>query len=152
MPFATTFSNEARPIAAGLRRISLKPNWTRNAFVYLLIIVAAVALFLGISPMSNSGPKEMDMSTLAEKIKAGEVKSVVIRDDNLTVTTNDEEVYRSHKDTGASVFETLRAMGVTTDELRSVQINVAPPSQWGGLITLLGTLLPLLLVGGCSSS
>ena len=125
----------------------MKPNWTRNAFVYLLIIVAAVALFLGISPMSNSGPKEMDMSTLAEKIKAGEVKSVVIRDDNLTVTTNDEEVYRSHKDTGASVFETLRAMGVTTDELRSVQINVAPPSQWGGLITLLGTLLPLLLVG-----
>ncbi len=126
----------------------LKPNWTRNAFVYLLIIVAAVALFLGVSPMSDNGPKEMDISTLAEKIGAGEVESILIRDDNLTIKMKDsDEVYRSHKDTGASVFETLRALGVTTDQLRSVEINVAPPSQWGGWLTLLGTILPLILVG-----
>jgi len=126
----------------------LKPNWTRNAFVYLLIIVAAVALFLGVSPMSDSGPKEMDISTLAEKIGAGEVESILIRDDNLTIKMKDsDEVYRSHKDTGASVFETLRALGVTTEQLRGVEVNVAPPSQWGGWLTLFGTILPLVLVG-----
>jgi cell division protease FtsH len=125
----------------------LKQNWTRNAFVYLLIIIAAVALFLGVNPMTDSGPKEMDLSTLAEKISAGEVKSIVIRDNDLTVTMNNEDIYRSHKDDGASLMETLRALGVSTDELRSVELNVAPPSQWSGWITLLGMILPLLLVG-----
>ena len=125
----------------------MKQNWTRNAFVYLLIIVAAVALFMGVNPMTDSGPKEMDISTLAQKIGDGGVKSIEIRENNLTVTTKNDEIYRSHKDEGVSLLKTLRALGVTTDELRTVEINVAPPSQWGGWITLLGTLLPLLLVG-----
>ena len=125
----------------------MKQNWTRNAFVYLLILIAAVALFLGVNPMTDSGPKEMDLSTLAEKISAGEVKSIVIRDSDLTITLNNGDIYRSHKDDGASLMETLRALGVTTEALRSVELNVSPPSQWGGWITLLGTILPLLLVG-----
>ncbi len=125
----------------------MKQNWTRNAFVYLLIIVAAVALFLGVNPMTDNGPKEMDISTLAEKVNAGSVKSIVIREDNLTVTMKNDDVYLSHKDDGASLMETLRALGVTTEALQKVEVNVAPPSQWGGWLTLLGTILPLLLVG-----
>jgi cell division protease FtsH len=125
----------------------LKQNWTRNAFVYLLIIVAAVALFMGVNPMTDNGPKEMDISTLAEKISAGSVKSIVIRENDLTVTMKNDDIYISHKDDQASLMETLRDLGVTTEELRTVEMNVAPPSQWGGWITLLGTLLPLLLVG-----
>ncbi len=125
----------------------MKPNWTRNAFVYLLIIVAAIALFLGVNPMTDSGPKEMDISTLATKINAGEVKSIVIRDNNLTVTMENGDVYHSYKDEGASLLETLKAMGVSTEALRTVQVNVAPPSQMGNWLTLLGTILPLLLVG-----
>ena len=126
----------------------MKQNWTRNAFVYLLIIVAAVALFLGVNPMADTGPKEMDLSTLAEKISAGVVESVVIRDDALTIKMKNEDAYVSHKDNGASLLETLRALGVTTDQLRTVQVTVAPPSKMGNWVTLLGTLLPLLLVGG----
>ncbi|HID34587.1 MAG TPA: cell division protein FtsH, partial [Anaerolineae bacterium] len=125
----------------------LKQNWTRNAFVYILILVAAIALFLGVDPMTDAGPKEMDMSTLAAKINAGEVRSIVIRDNNLTITLKNKDIYRSYKDEGASLLETLRAMGVATEAMRTVQINVAPPSQMGNWITLLGAILPLLLVG-----
>ena len=125
----------------------MKQNWTRNAFVYLLIIVAAVALFMGVNPMTDSSPQDMDISTVAEKVSDGEVDSILIRDNDLTVTLKNDEVYRSHKDEGASLMATLRALGVSTDELRTVEITVAPPSQWGGWITLLGTILPLLLVG-----
>ncbi len=125
----------------------MKQNWTRNAFVYLLIIVALVALFLGVNPMTDSGPKEMDMSTLADKITAGKVESIVIRDNDLVVTLTNDERYRSRKDEGASLLETLLNLGVPSDKLHSVKISVAPPSQWGGWLTLLGTLLPLLLVG-----
>ena len=126
----------------------MKQNWTRNAFVYLLILVAAIALFLGVNPMTDSGPKEMDISTLAQKISAGQVKSVEIRDNDLTITTTDDQIYRSHKDNNVSLLETLRALGVTTDQLHSTEISVTPPSQMGNWLTLLGTILPLLLVGG----
>ncbi len=125
----------------------MKQNWTRNAFVYILIIVAAVALFLGINPMTDTGPKEMDISTLATKINAGEVKAIEIRDNNLKVTLNNGDVYQSYKDEEASLLATLRAMGVDQDALSAVKINVAPPSQMGNWLTLLGTILPLLLVG-----
>ncbi|RUA17777.1 MAG: cell division protein FtsH [Clostridia bacterium] len=126
----------------------MKQNWTRNAFVYLLILVAAIALFLGVNPMADSGPKDMDISTLAQKISAGQVKSVEIRDNDLTVTTTDDQTYRSHKDSGVSLLETLRALGVTTNQLHSTEIRVTPPGQMGNWLTLLGTILPLLLVGG----
>ncbi len=125
----------------------MKQNWSRNAFVYILIIVAAVALFLGVSPMGDTGPKQMDISTLATKIQAGEVESIVIRDNNLTVTLKNGDLYQSYKDEGASLLETLRAMGVSTDALRTVQIRVAPPSQLNNWLTVLGAILPLLLVG-----
>ena len=125
----------------------MKQNWTRNAFVYILIIVAAIALFLRVNPMTDNGPKEMDISTLATKINAGEVKSIVIRDNNLTITLNNGDIYHSYKDEEGSLLATLRAVGVTPEALGKVEINVAPPSQMGNWITLLGTILPLLLVG-----
>jgi len=113
----------------------------------LLIIVAAIALFMGVSPMTEGGPQEMDISTLATKISEGKVESVVIRENDLAITLTDKSIYNSHKDDGASLLETLRALGVTTDALRTVEIKVAPPSQWEGWITLLSAILPLLLVG-----
>jgi cell division protease FtsH len=125
----------------------LKPNWTRNAFVYLLIIVAAVALFMGVNPMTESGPKEMSVSTLADEMKAGRVKSILIREDDLTITMKNEDVYFSHKDEGTSLLATLSDLNVPTGDLNAVEISVAPPSQLGGWMTLLGAILPLLLVG-----
>ena len=125
----------------------MKPNWTRNAFVYLLIIVAAVALFMGVNPMTESGPKEMSVSTLADEMKAGRVKSILIREDDLTITMKNEDVYFSHKDEGTSLLATLSDLNVPTGDLNAVEISVAPPSQLGGWMTLLGAILPLLLVG-----
>ena len=127
-------------------RISLKQNWTRNAFVYLLIIVAGIALFMGVNPMTEGGVKDMPVSTLAEKIKAGEVKSILINKNDLTITLNNDDVYFSHKDEGTSLLETLTDLGVTADVLGDVEVSVAPPSQTEGWMALFGAILPLLLV------
>ena len=126
----------------------MKQHWSRNAFVYILIIVAAIALYLSMNPMADTGPKEMDISTLAKQINEGNVQSITIRDNHLSIMTKDGEKYQSYKDEGASLLETLQAVGVRSDALHQVQIQVAPPSQMGNWITLLSTLLPLLLVGG----
>ncbi len=126
----------------------MKQHWSRNAFVYILIIVAAIALYLSMNPMADTGPKEMDISTLAKQINNGNVQSITIRDNKLSIVTKDGEKYQSYKDEGASLLETLQAVGVQPDALHQVQISVAPPSQMGNWVTLLSTLLPLLLVGG----
>ncbi len=125
----------------------MNQNISRNAFVYLLILVAAVALFLSIAPGNNQGPTEIDISKVAEKVNQGLVKSIAVNGDDLTVYAMNDEVYLSRKDENVSLLENLRALGVTDDKLYSFQYQVEPPSQSGNWLTLLGSILPLILVG-----
>jgi cell division protease FtsH len=37
---------------------------------------------------------------------------------------------------------------VDEDQLRSIKITVAPRSAWDGWLAILGTILPLILIGG----
>lgn len=47
----------------------MNANWSRNAFVYLLIIVAAAALFINIY-RPGEAPTEISLTQLAKQIRA----------------------------------------------------------------------------------
>ena len=63
----------------------MSANWSRNAFVYLLIIVAAATLFINIYRPGDA-PQQISLTQLATQIKAGEVEAVVVQDAELRVT------------------------------------------------------------------
>ncbi len=125
----------------------MNPKWSRNAFVYLLILVAAAALFLSILPSANQRPESRDLSAVAELAKSGDVKSITISGDDLRVTLKNGDTFVSRKDAGVSLLETLSALGVTSQQIRSFEFVVEPPSQAGNWLALAGSLIPLLFVG-----
>ena len=50
-------------------------NWTRNAFVYLLILVAAAALFLNVYG-PNERPENVSLSDVARQVERGDIARI----------------------------------------------------------------------------
>ncbi|MCO6449955.1 MAG: ATP-dependent zinc metalloprotease FtsH [Caldilineales bacterium] len=125
----------------------MNPNWSRNAFVYLLIIVAAAALFLSVFPSNNQRTETIDLTAVAEMVEKGQVESIVISGDDLRITLHNGEAYASRKDGLQGLSETFLALGVTEEQLQNFEYVVDSPSQAGNWLALLGSLLPLLFVG-----
>ncbi len=119
----------------------------RNGFVYALIIVALMALLYNIfSPQERF--QEREINRVAEAIKDGQVRRIVVSGSRLEVTTTRNDKWVSRIEPEADLVNTLQAFGVAPDELLRVEIIYKAPSQWGALFSVLGSFLPLLIFGG----
>ena len=126
----------------------MNTNWTRNAFVYLLIIVAAAALFVNIYRPGET-PQAIGISDVAERIREGEVERITVREEEIRVFVNDSEApLTSRKELGIPLIRTLQGLGVTPTQLGNVDIVYEPPSSSGNWFALLINLLPLVLIAG----
>jgi cell division protease FtsH len=125
----------------------VSPNWRRNGLVYLLILVAVVALFYSAS-RSADRPTEIDLTEVASLVQSGKVKAITVSGDQLLVTQDNNQTAVSNKEPGVNLTTALTEMGVSRDALAKVDLKVAPPSDMTNWIAILGTLLPVLLIGG----
>ncbi len=66
----------------------MNASWSRNAFVYLLIIVAAAALFMNIYQPGET-PEQITLSQLAKAVAKGNVGVISVREDEVRVTMLD---------------------------------------------------------------
>jgi cell division protease FtsH len=125
-------------------------SWYKNGFVYLLILVAVVALFVNyVSPGDN--PSRVSIQQVANHVKAGQVEKVSIAPDGrLTVTLAGEPTEKlvSRREQDASFTETMRNLGVTQDQISRIKdIVYEDPSPWEGWIGLLINFVPMLILG-----
>jgi cell division protease FtsH len=115
----------------------------------LLILLAVVALIFSVfsTPRENN---ELDITAMAEQIKAGQVKKISVKDDDITIeyVQANQETAKSRKETDVSIFETLADLGVNQEALSEVEVEVIPPGAWSDWGTLAITILPLLIFGG----
>ncbi|HOQ97208.1 MAG TPA: ATP-dependent zinc metalloprotease FtsH [Anaerolineae bacterium] len=128
----------------------MSSSWYKNGFVYLLILVAVVALFVNfVSPGEN--PSRVSIQQVATYVKEGQVEKVTVAPDGqLTVTLKNDPTKKlvSRKEGDAGLTDTLRNLGVTQDQISGIDdIVYADPSPWADWIGLLGTLVPLVLFG-----
>ena len=116
-------------------------------------ILIAIAIFLLIAsfyPLALEQFKEVEeisLSSLAEKIKNGQVKKIEVSGDTLAVFTLDDKKLVSKKEVESGFTETLKNYGVSSDEMAKIDIAVINPSGfafWAGAI--LPFLAPFLLV------
>ena len=122
-------------------------GWFRTGFVYLLILVAVAALIFSI-PQSKK-PEGIPINVLAEEIKAGKVERITVTgDDSLKIEYKNKQEAVSQLKSGLGVVEILRDLGVTPEQLLAVKLKFEAPSNWGGWLTILGGVLPVLVVGG----
>jgi cell division protease FtsH len=126
----------------------MNANWSRNAFVYLLIIVAAATLFINVYRPTET-PQQISLTQLANKIKAGEVETIVVRDDELRVVlAGSNTPVISRRERSVPLTQTLTGLGVKPAQLATVNIKYEAPGNAGNWISLIINLLPLLFIGG----
>ena len=125
----------------------MNATWRKNGLVYLLIIVAVAVLFYSMS-QSSERPAERNLSEIASLIMEGKVAKVVVSGDQIEVTTSDKQSFVAQKEDNVNLTSTLVKMGVTAELLSKIEFKVAPPADMGGWLTIVGTVLPLVLIGG----
>ncbi|HOU24862.1 MAG TPA: AAA family ATPase, partial [Anaerolineae bacterium] len=128
----------------------MSSSWSRNGFVYLLLLLAVAALvyFNFVAPSEELST--VSLNKVANDIRAGTVAKVIISEDDLTITMKQGQVpakVRARKESGISLTDTLKNLGVTAEELSAVEIVAQGPGLWSDLLPLLGTLLPMLGLG-----
>lgn len=111
-----------------------------SVFLILLTIMAIYSIFSGGEPK----PASLSLSELSSKVRAGEVKSIVVEGEKLKITLNDEAgtVFESKKELESSLTDTLSNYGVTAEDLSRSNIEIKNES---GFFFWLGNLLPFLI-------
>src|SRR5688572_2705041 len=123
-------------------------KWLRNSFVYLIILVAILALvFTVFQPQGADRNPPLSLTQLAAMIKRGEVKSIEVSEDKLTVQLVAGGQSTARKERAESLPQTLQPFGVTPEDLSRVDIKVNDPPQFSNWLGLLVNLLPLVFFG-----
>ena len=119
-------------------------RWMRNSFIYLLLIVALVAIVFTFFSGSLGGSEELSINEVITMASRGQVESIEVKGDSLTVTTFSGESFESRKESGSSIVEILREA-----EVDPSRVDVVVRGS-GGLSSMLGLLfnfLPLIFFG-----
>lgn len=115
--------------------------------VLLLILLSA-----GYSYLANNTakPTELAISEVAGQVRAGEVSKIVVRGAELEVEyTDSTKVHgKAKKERDAAVTETLVALGVSTDQLNAIKIDVQNETGFAyWLSNAAPFLFPILFLG-----
>jgi cell division protease FtsH len=124
-------------------------NFWNNILSGVLFLIVLAFLYAQLSGTAVK-PEEYSVSQLAEQIKKDEVKEIVVKGSSLEVTYKDETRTPgvSKKEDDAAITETLTNLGVTTEEIAQVTIDIEQESgfkYW--LSNLAPFLFPLVLLG-----
>ena len=84
----------------------MNSRWLRNGFIYLLILVAVVAIvysFFGRSKGTESRP----ISQVIAEARAGDIQEIVVSGDSLTAKYYNGDVFKSRKEKGSSMQDLI---------------------------------------------
>jgi cell division protease FtsH len=120
-------------------------SYVTSTLLIFAILITGYSLLVG-DPTTK--PQTVSLSEVARLAQVGEVKSIVIEEQKLTITKTDDAVVVSKKEPQASLVETLGSYGVTAEKLAMLDISIK--EQSGGLKIFLGILpflFPLIILG-----
>ena len=88
----------------------------------------------------------IDISELVSKIKAGEVRSIEVKGQQMTANLSNETQVKIFKEEGEALSELLKNYDVSVEQIAALNIQISEKqNDWVAL--LLPSLLPLLLLG-----
>ena len=129
----------------------MNPVRNRSSIIYLLLIVAIIAMVVYNFQQQTTSQETLTINQVAAEIQAGKIDRLVAEDDNrLRIIYSDGAENVSHMETGATLVEQLKDLGVTTEQLQpnQVKVEIQPPSAWLGILTTLGYILPFVVLAG----
>ena len=118
----------------------------RNSIIYLLIIVAVMAVFFTLFRDPLGGSEEIPISEVVSMTARGQVESIEVQGEKLTIRTATGETFTSRKEADASIVEILSNAGV--DPLaNNAQVFVKGSSGLSSFFGILVNFLPLIFFG-----
>ncbi len=122
----------------------------QSYFIYVLLFIAIIAMLIYSFGVQGTGQEALSINKVADELKAGNIKRIVEDENRLTITFADGSQGKSTKESSATLVEQLLQLGVTPEQLTSskVDIEIKPPSAWMSILTVLGYVLPFLILAG----
>ncbi len=124
-------------------------NFWNNMLTTLLFLILVLAIFSYISD-NQTQPEELTLTDVVEDVKAGEVDTIIVRGATLEITYSDETRApgEAKREVDASITDSLTNLGVTTEELADITIDVQRETGFGYWLGQLAPFLfPLILLG-----
>ena len=122
---------------------------SQSYVIYLLLFIAIIALLVYNFTSGGGNQETLTINQLANEIRQGKVGKIIVSDDDrLRITMADGSQRTSTKEPSSTLVEQLLQLGVTTDQLGpdKLQIDIKAPGPWMALATLLGYVLPFLIL------
>ncbi len=114
-----------------------------NSFIYIILIIAV--FFLLYSYFGNNRTAQTTpIQSVATDINAGKVKSIAVSGNNIEVTYTNNEKATSRKEPESTVVEQLQALGVTSEALQKISINIEEPTDWAAVVGAGTTFLTII--------
>ncbi|MEK7659443.1 MAG: ATP-dependent zinc metalloprotease FtsH [Patescibacteria group bacterium] len=107
-------------------------------FVLLLVLSGLAALL----NLAGESIREISLSQLVQKINLGEVKEIIVRNDDLEIILIDGAKERSKKESGIGLTQVINDLGVNQEKLSGVGIKIARENS---IITAILNSLPFIL-------
>jgi cell division protease FtsH len=120
-------------------------RWMRNSFVYLMILVAVIAIVVVFFRPSSDSPSSQPLSQVIADAKADRIEKIEVEGDKLKVQIAGGEEYTSRKEEGSSIVDILSANGVAAE---NVNVEIKEESKLGDWLGLLLNFLPILIFIG----
>ena len=122
-------------------------RWLRNSFIYLLILVAIVAIVFTLLP-SGSSTVDTKLTEFIADAKAGNIERVDVDGSTLkyTLISDPEQNFKTKMEEGDSVRQILKDEGIATEDFPPIKLT--QPSFWSRLPGILFTFLPIIIIVG----
>jgi cell division protease FtsH len=121
----------------------------RSSFIYILFIIGIAILLFFNYRQSTESQEILSINELAMQIRRGEVARVVGADKEVRVVYSDGTEGTAQKELASTLVAQLLELGVTAEDLnpQNIKVEIEPPNQWVGVVTILSYLGPVVLLG-----
>ncbi len=121
-------------------------RWLRNSFVYLVIMVAVLAIFF---TLVNPSPKEAkipitELMTIIQRDAVNSGKPTIVVDGNTLIADTSDGQKTAIKPERSDIMEMLQARGIKDEQ---VNVEVRQPGRIGPWLGLIGSFLPVIIFG-----
>jgi cell division protease FtsH len=124
---------------------------SQSYIIYLLLFIAIIAMVVYNFSSSGNSQDVLNINEVAAGVENNTIKKISIEDNNnVKLTYADGSQKSSTKEADTTLVSQLIALGVKPEQLTpdKVEIEVKAPSPWMGILTILGYILPFLVLGG----
>ena len=123
----------------------MNQRWVRNSFIYLLILVAVVAILFTVL-RSPDGGQDVDITDIITMAQNREIDKIIV-DGNTVIAEKGDSKFESRKEDDVSILELLSSAGVPISGEGAVKVEVKQSGSFGNIFGVLLNFLPLIFFG-----